>query len=1145
MPHTVLPDLPLAWDALWQSTLWLLAGIFITLLWSKYPARAHRLLLLAVLAALATPLVSQAVRHRGWGLFVRTEPASESAPAALPPTRSEWLAELAGSFPSAPEPVVIPAVTDRTMAVAPPPAPVGWAAPPPPAEPVKPPSPAGLLLGAWAVLTGLVGAHLLLAVLAAWRLLARARPVTDARLRQALAEAAGQLGLPEPPLLCSAAVRSPLIWCWGRQPVLLVPAGAGQDAAGVDWVSVFCHELAHWKRRDHLAGVAGHLLVALLPWQPLAWWARRRLGQLCERACDDWVLASGRSAVRYAESLLGLLPQRRPGLALNAVGSRSGLTTRIVHILARRRREPVPGRRWTALASAATAAVLAGVALAQVRTVAAEEAPPPAASPAEKDPTSPKSDQPDVPPFPLTVTGQVVGPDDKPVAGAQAALVAWPKLAPRAVQKPDTRVLGLTRADGAGRFRLKVNCPLPLAHYELVVVAGAKGYGPGWGPGLPWSVHLGPNQIVVRLAPEQTLRGRLIDLQGQPAAGVRVQVARLGQRGLAGLGRFMVFDQSSSMVTAVGMSGNVASEVFMAGPGMAMPEGQVQIRDGVLTRVRAPAVSFQGPADGLPFWPRPVTTDREGRFSIPGVSLGEAVGLLVRDDRFAVQVVNVRPPEKARADEFTAALDPARVVEGTVTAAEDGKPVPHARLLFGRESDSFLALIAERRGEDGRGRRAMGTGIRYSFLVYPTSDDDVPPLEVRADAQGRFRVQLFLSDGYTVRVTPPAGRPFLGVTRGFAWQRGTARRSLDLSLPPGVPVRGKVTETPSGKAVAGARVDFWSKGLKLPPEAIYPAPVQTDDAGNFEAVLPPGDWHALVNGASLVYLPTRLARDKLTDGPLPVGTPSPKPGETIFVRPDAWLAFTLKAGDGPRELKAQLRRVTLKGRVLAPDGKPAAKAYLIPPQLTTRDYLADFEQVRRLALDLTGMLPLFVREPITPVELRDGQFELPVRDLGAVYRLVFLDPANKFGALAEFTGQQAQDGPVTVRLAPCGSAAVRLLDAKGKPLANFRPNLWMRLPDGPHPGPKPIEGLLKDEMRTNDLWIGRADPFHYGDGPRTDAEGRVTLPALVPGLTYQIFQTDGPATDFKAEAGKVVTLPDVTVQHPEKATELPVLKPPQ
>src|SRR5262245_30475478 len=123
MPHTVLPDLPLAWDALWQSTLWLLAGISISLLWSKHPARAHRLLLLAVLAALATPLVSQAVRHRGWGLFVRTEPASETSPAVLPPTRSEWLAELAGAFPSAPEPVLVPASIDRTMAVAPPPAP--------------------------------------------------------------------------------------------------------------------------------------------------------------------------------------------------------------------------------------------------------------------------------------------------------------------------------------------------------------------------------------------------------------------------------------------------------------------------------------------------------------------------------------------------------------------------------------------------------------------------------------------------------------------------------------------------------------------------------------------------------------------------------------------------------------------------------------------------------------------------------------------------------------------------------------------------------------------------------------------------------------------------------------------------------------
>ena len=54
--------------------------------------------------------------------------------------------------------------------------------------------------------------------------------------------------------------------------MLLLPEGP--DDAGIDWDGVFCHELAHWSRRDHLSTLAGEILVCALPWNPLAWWSR-------------------------------------------------------------------------------------------------------------------------------------------------------------------------------------------------------------------------------------------------------------------------------------------------------------------------------------------------------------------------------------------------------------------------------------------------------------------------------------------------------------------------------------------------------------------------------------------------------------------------------------------------------------------------------------------------------------------------------------------------------------------------------------------------------------------------------------------------------------------------------------------------------
>src|SRR5438105_932214 len=74
---------PLLRDALWQTTLWLLLGAAVSIVWARRPARAHRLLLLTLVAALVTPLLSQTVRLWGWGLLARPAPAP--APVAFEP----------------------------------------------------------------------------------------------------------------------------------------------------------------------------------------------------------------------------------------------------------------------------------------------------------------------------------------------------------------------------------------------------------------------------------------------------------------------------------------------------------------------------------------------------------------------------------------------------------------------------------------------------------------------------------------------------------------------------------------------------------------------------------------------------------------------------------------------------------------------------------------------------------------------------------------------------------------------------------------------------------------------------------------------------------------------------------------------------
>ena len=224
---------------------------------------------------------------------------------------------------------------------------------------------------AWAALSGVAVVRLLLSLAKGFRLVVRARPLVDERIWKAVETAFTKLGLrAAPQLYASNHVRCPVIWCWGRRPALLLPGSAARGGTSVDWNSILCHELAHLKRRDHLAGLLGEVLVCVLPWQPLAWWAKRRLGYLSERACDDWVLACGQSAASYAESLLGLFPQKSSAFALSAVSRRKGLQSRIHNILEGKRSNPRSGRRWAYGAAVAMACIITAMAFAQTRAVA-------------------------------------------------------------------------------------------------------------------------------------------------------------------------------------------------------------------------------------------------------------------------------------------------------------------------------------------------------------------------------------------------------------------------------------------------------------------------------------------------------------------------------------------------------------------------------------------------------------------------------------------------------------------------------------------------------------------------------------------------------------------------------------------------------
>jgi RNA polymerase sigma factor (sigma-70 family) len=617
----------------------------------------------------------------------------------------------------------------------------------------------------------------------------------------------------------------------------------------------------------------------------------------------------------------------------------------------------------------------------------------------------------------MTITGRVLDADGKPLPGAEVAVMGAEKTALRGseLSPPKLEVLGRGKAGAEGRFRVDVPRTSSARYLGVIAVAGNAGHGVGW-------QNLNPDAdkptAEFRLAREHVIRGRLVDVQGQPAAGAKVHVSSIR-------------------------------------PG----EGE---SDGV----GAPA-----PGQELAFWPRPAVTDKDGRFEVHGVGRDMIATIGVSDDRFAAQSLYAPTGGPKAGREILKTLEPAHIIEGTVTCADTGKPIPGARLTVYAGKSELDSMF----GTEGR-----------------------------ADEKGRFRINPTAGAYFHVSAYAPDGEPYLTVQKKLTWPKAALKQQVELNLPRGVLVRGKVTE--GGKAVAKATVQFIPRQANNPnfrDDAVtgWQNTVPTDDNGRFDLCVLPGPGHLLIHASTPDYVFAEIGEGQLSQA---------KPGGRRYYA-HAVVPLDLKPSAGPQDVTVTLKRaVTVKGRVVSPDGKPVAEALVLS----------------RLGVDA---LSSYWRG--LPVIARDGRFELHGCDPEKSYPVCFLDATHKAGATVELSGKQAGE-EVTVRLAACGEATTRLVDADGKPLA--KQGLWLELVVTPGAAQYDFKRLYeKGEPGADAEYVGNIDHVNYRTGslPLTDAGGRVTFPALIPGATYRIVEVgdrdDMVKCEFKAESGKTVKLPDV------------------
>ena len=151
----------------------------------------------------------------------------------------------------------------------------------------------------------------------------------------------------------------------------------------------------------------------------------------------------------------------------------------------------------------------------------------------------------------------------------------------------------------------------------------------------------------------------------------------------------------------------------------------------------------------------------------------------------------------------------------------------------------------------------------------------------------------------------------------------------------------------------------------------------------------------------------------------------------------------------------------------------------------------------------------------------------------------FLEPKRKLGATVRFSGKQADGGPIVVKLEPCGTATARVVGPDSKPLRGVTSPAIIRMVVTP--GELSAVKARKEGTLMPDAGVLNAvDPVNYAKPPATDDQGRVALPVLIPGTTYQIVdRTTGPTPagpqlrkEFTVKPGETLDLGDILIEKP-------------
>jgi hypothetical protein len=422
-------------------------------------------------------------------------------------------------------------------------------------------------------------------------------------------------------------------------------------------------------------------------------------------------------------------------------------------------------------------------------------------------------------------------------------------------------------------------------------------------------------------------------------------------------------------------------------------------------------------------------------------------------------------------------------------------PFDGARLVYGAAFDFVGVASRPIRGvvrDKVTGKPIAGSWVFQEYWINPNYEVN-PRAKSLTDMEGRYELLgLAKAASYNLAVRPPDGLLYFQRHMDVRDTPGLAPLTADIDMVSGLTIRGKVTDKATGKPVAQAVVDYR-------PLYANPAVNKLDGFWNprSEAITGPDGSYTLtaLPGPGVIcvvapqpdaYMPALVTTKERKDF---FKTPlvSDVHGDNILVpavggnaagAPIAQDRFNavvlLEPGEKEEALvkdaaleRAQERR----GRVVGPDGQPLA------------------------GVTVTGLVQIYDQET-----LKGDEFTVRRINPKAKRQLVFHHKDKNLGFILKELPSD-KDGPLTIKLQPCGSFSGRLVDKDGQPRAGLRIDV------GGH---------------------------FFGGGLReltTDKEGRFRAEGLLPGGEYYVFlarlQRNGELAKAVIEPGKHKDVGDV------------------